>query len=216
MTEKMKSTIIWTVVVAGVIGMVALLAIFGNSGSGGVGHLTRELSVSEHLEGNFGAPLQLVEYSDFQCPACGDTYPLIKRLVQDLPDELVFAYRHFPLRQIHSNANRAAEAAEAAGKQGKFWEMHDMLFNTQEQWSTMDDPSDFFVKLANSIGLEENKFVNDLNSADVADKVDNDYNEATALELQGTPSFYLNGEYLETPGTYDGFKSLLEQHLSTL
>ncbi len=214
MTEKSKSILIWTSVVAGIVGMVVILAMVGNGGSGTTASLSNDVVESENTKGNPFAPLQLVEYSDFQCPACKQMYPVLKRLAQDLPNDLAVTYRHFPLRSIHPNADLAAQASEAAANQDKFWEMHDVIFNTQSQWSGMDDPTEFFTKLANSIGLDQEKFTTDLNSKEVADRVEADYNEASAMRLPGTPSFFLNGQAIQAPSSYEGFKSLIEQTIA--
>src|SRR3989338_2093696 len=106
---------------------------------------------NDWVKGNKEAKVTLIEYSDFQCPACGAYYPVVKQLNEEVGDKIVIAYRNFPLRQVHQNAQIAAQAAEAAGKQGKFWEIHDMLFENQKEWSSYVNAKEIFIKYAQSL-----------------------------------------------------------------
>ena len=139
---------------------------------------------------------------------------MLKQLVEAFPNDVSLTYRHYPLRQIHPNAQLAGQATEAAGNQGKFWEMHDVIFNTQNQWSSLSDPAEFFGQLAESIGLDVAQFQTDLTSDEAEARVDDQYAEATGLRLPGTPSFFLNGTLIEHPGSYAAFKSLVEAELA--
>lgn len=176
--------------------------------------LAEEINELDHGKGNQQAPAVLVEYSDFQCPACAATYPLLKRLSEELPDTLYLVYRHFPLKQIHPNAQPAAEAAEAAAKQGKFWEMHDSLFNTQTDWTGLNNPEEFFINLASSLGLDLETFKTDLRSKETQNRVDRDYKSGIASGIPGTPTFFLNGTRISNPGTYEQFKQLIESTIN--
>lgn len=215
MTESNKSLLLWGSVILGIIALIALLAMFGNSTST-ISDTTLSTKVNEtdHTKGAEYPKITIVEYSDFQCPGCAKSYPMVKQLVEAFPDDVRLIYRHYPLRSIHANAQLSAQASEAGGAQGKFWDMHDMLFNTQSQWSDLDDPTDFFVSLADSLGLDTEKFKMDLTNKTIVSRVDNDFYEANAMKLTGTPSFFLNGLLIDHPGSYAGFKSLIEAELS--
>ena len=151
-------------------------------------------ALESRIKGNIETELSLVEYSDFQCPACGQAAPVVKQLVEDFGDQFSFEYRHYPLRSIHPNAQLGAQAAEAAGVQGKFWEMHDMLFDNQGGWSQSINPKKIFKGYVKELGLNVDRFEFDLESDEVKAKVNNDAKEASLLQLPGTPSFLVNGE----------------------
>ncbi len=158
------------------------------------------IKVSEptsHLKGNLESEIKLVEYSDFQCPACKDAAPQIKALVDQFGDQFQLEYRHFPLRSIHPNAQIAAQAAEAAGMQEKFWEMHDKLFEKQSEWSESFRPKQFFKQYAEEIGINGDRFMFDLESDSIKEIVNAQFDEAIALNLPGTPSFVFNGEQID-------------------
>ncbi len=216
MTESNKSLFLWGGVVLGIIALVALLAMFGNGGPGtGSGtSLGVAVSTDDNAKGANDPRVTIVEYSDFQCPGCASTYPIIKQLVESFSEDVSLVYRHYPLRQIHSNAQLAGQAAEAAGMQGKFWDMHDVLFNTQSQWTNEADATEFFTKLAESIGLDLAQFATDLTSTEAVSLVNEDADDAARLRLPGTPSFFVNGTLIEHPGSYAGFKSLVEAELA--
>lgn len=155
----------------------------------------------------------LVEYADFECPACKAYYPLVKQLQKDYGDKLHFVYRFFPLETIHKNAETSSRAAYAASLQGKFWEMHDKLFDTQDAWGQLADPTDTFVGYAKALGLNTDQFVKDYNSDQARKFVETSYQSALNLGLQGTPSFFLNGKFIENPQGYQPFKDLIDKAL---
>ena len=118
-------------------------------------------------------------------------------------------YRHFPLRQIHPNADAAAQAAEAAGRQGKFWEMADLIFTGQKDWSASDDAKEKFEQYAQQLGLDLTKFKEDGDSSEIKQKIQQDLDSANAMNLSGTPTFFLNGQFIKGPGSYEEFKALV-------
>ncbi|HEY0964505.1 MAG TPA: thioredoxin domain-containing protein [Candidatus Paceibacterota bacterium] len=154
------------------------------------------VEVSEHIKGNPESTVTLVEYSDFQCPACASFHPAVKEVIDQYGDKIRFEYKHYPL-PIHSFAQQAAIAAEAAGQQGKFFEYHDMLFINQKQWSSAAAPGAFFRQYAQELGLDMEKFDRHLKSSVLRDAVRADMSEARELGLTGTPTFFLNGEKME-------------------
>ena len=152
---------------------------------------------SAHEKGNVESDIRLIEYSDFQCPACKAAEPAIAQLLDAYGDQFVLEYRNFPLRQIHPNAQVGAQAAEAAAMQGKFWEMHDLLFENQDEWSQSFNPERYFRQYAKEIGLNVDRFRYDFDSDEVKDRVNADYDEAIALAIPGTPGFVSEGSIVD-------------------
>ncbi len=172
-----------------------------------------EIGEDDWVKGSSQASLTLIEYSDFQCPSCALYVPIMKRLASDFGDDLGIVYRHFPLVQSHRNATPAAKAAEAGGRQGKFWEMHDKLFEKQGDWENERDPKDKFVLYAEELDLDKEKFLEDYQSNQVAEKVDSDLESANLLRLNSTPSFFLNKKKIQNPQGYSAFKELIESEI---
>lgn len=154
-----------------------------------------KIVLSDRTKGNENSKIELIEYSDFQCPACGAYYPYVKQITEEFLGQVRFAYRHFPLRQ-HKNAELAGRAAEAAGKQNKFWEMHDLLFENQQTWSNSDKAEDIFTAFAAKLDLNVEKFGADINSKEVKDKIADDLKSGLSIRVNATPTFILNGKML--------------------
>lgn len=169
----------------------------------------------EWIRGPEDAAITIIEYSDFQCPACGQYYPVLKQLKEEFPNDLRVVYRHFPLRQIHINADISARASEAAGQQGKFWEMHDAIFEAQQEWSNVADPTEIFTGYALQIGIEKEAFLESLNSSTTAAAVSADEATGRSLAVQGTPTFFMNGEKLTNPRSFEDFKKIIEETLNS-
>ena len=160
----------------------------------------------DHHSGNLNAAITLVEYADFECPHCKIAHGLVKRLLKEKGDELHFVFRNFPIRGSHAHAFKAAIAAEAAGKQGKFWEMHDLIFENQDKLN-----ANHLLLLADAIGLDRAQFAKDSKSQEVSNKVETDFEGGIRSGVNGTPAFFLNGSRLLT---YDGtYESLLDAFL---
>ncbi len=140
------------------------------------------------------APVELVEFSDLQCPACASYHPYIMRFLKIYQGKLRFVYRHFPLISIHPQSPLAALAAEAAGKQGRFFEMVELLFEKQKEWGAVREPRPLFIDYAKQLGLDIQKFQEDLFDEELARKVNADLTEAREKGLNSTPSFFINGE----------------------
>ncbi len=177
-----------------------------------------EITISEtdHIRGKQDAKLTIVEFGDYQCPACGVYEPLIRQVTEDNKDILKVVFKHFPLTQIHQNALLGAKAAEAAGLQGKFWEMHEMLFDKQEEWSKGMNARDFILTYATTIGLNTKKFSDDLNSKAIEDKILAELKEGTRLGVQGTPTFFLNGKKIDNPTSLEAFNKLILETAANL
>lgn len=160
---------------------------------------------SDQTKGAADPLITIIEYSDFQCPACKSVSPTLARLVESYPEQVQLVYRHFPLNQIHPNAQKAAEAAEAAGAQGKFWEFHDALFAGQVDWQGLSASAfrDYLVGLAAELELDADQFANDLDNGVYAAYVTASEQEALGLGMPGTPSIILDGQLL--PGVPNDF-----------
>lgn len=165
------------------------------------------------VKGNKESKVVLVEYSDFQCPACAAYYFVLKKLFQEFGNDIQFVYRHFPLRRIHPNSQLAAQASEAAGIQGKFWEMHDMIFENQQEWSrkNRDRAEEIFISYAKRLNLDIERFKDDLNSEKVKDKVNSDYQSGIEAKINATPTFFLNGKKIQNPRSYEEFRNIINQ-----
>lgn len=164
---------------------------------------------TEHIQGQGKSGVTLVEYGDFECPYCGQAYPIIKQAVTNLNDQIYFQFRNFPLQNVHRNAFAASRAAEAAGMQNKFWEMHDALYENQSQWSSLSSPTPYFDKLAQQLGLNTTKFKSDYVSSAVNDLINADIAAGTKLGVQATPTFFLNGK--QTDLQYNGGAAAAEK-----
>jgi protein-disulfide isomerase len=169
------------------------------------------ISDTDHVRGAMDGKVTLVEFGDFQCPACGAYEPLLRKVETDNAKILKVVFRNFPLTQIHQNALIGAKAAEAAGLQGKFWEMHDMLYANQTEWSTGLNARDFILTYATTIGLDTKKFQADLNDKAIEEKILAEYKEGVKLGVAGTPSFFLNGQKIQNPQSPEAFNELIKQ-----
>jgi protein-disulfide isomerase len=150
------------------------------------------------------APVTIVEFSDYQCPFCARSEPLIKDVMKEYPDKVRFVYKHLPLVSIHSNAMGAAQAAVAAGKQGKFWEMHDLLFANQRALQT-DKLKDY----AKDLRLDVAKFEADMSSDEVKSVIRDDMGLSQKVGVRGTPTIFVNGKLVENRSV-DGFKQMID------
>jgi formate-nitrite transporter family protein len=158
--------------------------------------LTPPISAEDHVDGPDRAELELVMYGDFQCPYCTAAFPIVQRVRDQLVGRLLFAFRHFPLREIHPDAERAAEAAEAAAAQGAFWQMHDRMYESRGALSRED-----LISQATELGLDVDRFTTELDSEVHAPRVQRDVDSGLASGVTGTPSFFVGGRLLS--GSFD-------------
>ena len=170
---------------------------------------TVNVSQTDHVRGLPGAKVSVVEFGDFVCPACSAYEPVVEKMLADNVDNVQLVFRHFPLIQIHRNALLGAISAEAAGEQGKFWEMHDILYGRQKEWSEALNARDFIIGYAKELKLDATKFSADLQSSAIEAKVRAEYEEALKLNLQGTPSFFINGKLIDNPASVEAFNKLV-------
>ena len=172
-----------------------------------------KITDQDWTRGNKDSKVILIEYSDFQCPACQFYYKMVDDLVNEFGNHIYFAYRNYPLKQ-HPNAVPAAQAAEAAGVQGKFWEMSDLLFANQKEITALQNPKDKFVEYANNLGLNKDQFLKDYDSSKTKDSIIASGKNADKLKLRGTPSFFLNGKLINNPRDYESFRQLIRDELA--
>ena len=173
------------------------------------GAMNLPLDQTDWTKGSKTPKVTLVEYSDFQCPACGAYYPLVEELFAEYKDRISFTYRHFPLPQ-HQNALPAAYASEAAGAQGKFWEMADMLFKNQSEWSENVTAPTIFEGYAQKLGLDMAKYKTDVSSTSTKARIERGSKSGKLSSLDHTPTFFINGKMATNPKSKEEFKALIE------
>lgn len=152
----------------------------------------------DHIQGPEDAPLTLVEYGDYECPSCGSAYPIVKRVQEKFGKRLRFVFRHFPLSEIHPHAESAAEAAEFAAAQERFWEMHDRLFENQERLSEA-----LYSELAQELGLSPTALREAIEEGKYKDRVRTDLSSGVRSGVNGTPTFFINGTRHDGPVDYE-------------
>ena len=151
---------------------------------------------NDHIKGPYNAGIELVEYGDYQCPHCAAAHPLVKAIERTYSNHLKFVFRHFPLSEVHPYAEAAALAAEAASRQEKFWQMHDMIFENQPSLSIGS-----LLDFAEALDLDMRKFERDIKEQEIAAKVEADFLSGMRSGVNGTPSFFINGQKYN--GIYD-------------
>lgn len=167
--------------------------------------LKPNVSEADHILGNGQADLTIVEYGDYQCPHCGKAHPVIKEMMAELGSQIRFVFRNFPLSEMHPYAKSAALAAEAAALQGKFWEMHDAIFENQ---NSLNDH--WLLDMAQQLELDMDKFRSDLNDESIVDRVEGDFESGMMSGVNGTPTFFVNGQKFDG-GAEDLVQVLREQ-----
>ncbi|MEK9175344.1 MAG: thioredoxin domain-containing protein [Patescibacteria group bacterium] len=214
-SSKFKRISLWAGITVVVVGSVVLMAYIATKPANlTAASLVNPNVTHEWFTGPENAKITLVEYSDFQCPACGAYYPLIKQISEEYKSNVKFVYRHFPLRRIHKNTDITANASEAAGVQGKFWEMHSMIFEHQQDWAEKSNAEEIMIGYAKTLSLDPVRFKNDLNSQEVKDIVEADYQSGIKSQVDSTPTFFLNGQKIQNPKSLEEFKSIIDQAIA--
>ena len=195
-----------------VIGMVAIFAFAGGGGSTADNNSetvdqSKLVRPDSHKIGT--GSVQVVEFGDYQCPACAAAEPNVQKLKQEMGDKITFVYRNFPL-PIHKNAMPAAEAAEAAGAQGKYWEMHTKLFTTQTEWENLPNPVDKFAEYAKELGLDADRLKKEVEENKYVDFINQDKRDGDDVGVSATPTFYVNGKKAES-FDYATLKGMIEE-----
>lgn len=211
-------------ILIGIAGLVliggVLLAIFANPQPKDPGapldtnSLIRE---NNHMTGNKDAKVNIVEFADYQCPACAAAHPIMKRIVDEYKDNpnVNLVFKNFPLDSIHPNARIAAEAAEAAGEQGKYWEMNELLYTNQTQWSENPSPLDIFVGYAQQIGVENiEQFRDSVQIRKYNEIISADMSDGQSVGVNSTPTIFINGQKMENY-QYELLKAKIEEQLNS-
>jgi protein-disulfide isomerase len=156
-------------------------------------------NIADHVFGKKDSKVVFIEYGDFQCPGCGSAYPTVKDVTEKYQGQVAFIFRNFPLTSLHPNAKAAAAAAEAAGLQNKYWEMHNELYANQSSWENLStsERTDFFASYAKNFGLNVNKFKEDMASTKVNQKINYDIAIGKKIGVNATPTLYLNGKAID-------------------
>jgi protein-disulfide isomerase len=192
---------------------------------GGIFFFTREdsteapggeqVAATQNTFGNNTTGVTVEEYGDFECPACSAYFPIVQQIKQDYAEKINFQFRHFPLVQIHPNAMIAARAAEAAGKQGKFWEMHDLLYGQQQSWAGRDNATVIFEDYATQLGLNIDQYKTDAAAKTTLDAINADVRVGQGVGVSATPTFVINGTRIEeTPRSYEDFAKLIDEAIA--
>lgn len=189
----MKNFIIIVIIVAAAIGGGALLKKSSHTVSSG--------TPTNNVLGKGTSGVTLVEYGDFECPGCGAFHPIVKQVTDHYKDEIKFQFINFPLTQIHQNALAAARAGEAASKQGKFWQMHELLYTNQQSWKASADATGEFDGYAAQLGLNMTQYKKDYASAETNAIINADIATGQKLKVTGTPTFFLDGKQIEDNNT---------------
>lgn len=159
-----------------------------------------------------GAKLTIVEFGDYQCPACKLAHPGLKQVVAEHPGQVNFIFRNYPL-PMHANAQPAAKAVEAAAMQGKGWEMHDKLYESQDEWANQSNPLAMFKQYATELGIDAEKMESDMNSSTVNDKISRDIADGNTSGVNATPTLFLNNEFYKGGIGYSDLKAAVEAKL---
>lgn len=203
----------WGVIAAIVLVFVGIY--FVNSGKSDSGSKSSSTgAATNHTLGKGTSGVTLQEFGDYQCPACAQYHPLLKQIVAKYGDTIKFQFSNFPLTSIHPNAFAAARAAEAAGKQNKFWEMNDALYETQSQWAASTDATPAFDQFAKQLGLDAAKFKKDYASSAVNSAINADMAKGNELGVTGTPAFFINGKSVDVKPSVDSLSKVIDEAIA--
>lgn len=200
------------VLVAVIVIFVGLVTFNGNKAEKASGGKTSTAKLTSHIEGKGTSGVTILEYGDYQCPYCQQYAATVKQVKTQYGDKIKFQFRNFPLVSLHHNAFAAARAAEAADQQGKFWEMHDLLYETSnwQAWSEATDPTPFFKQYAGELNLNTAKFSTDFASSKVNDLINADMAEGNKLGITGTPTFFVDGKQTQIANDPSAFQKVLD------
>jgi protein-disulfide isomerase len=166
-----------------------------------------------HFRGPENAKVTLVEFGDYQCPSCKAYHPIVLEALSRYPQQVRLEFHHYPLVSIHGNSMAASLAVEAAGEQGKYWEMHDLVFEHQDEWAKSPNPETDFVALAQRLGLNQNAFMQAMRSPQIQDRVLQDVVRAQKANVEAVPTFFIDGRRQALPPSINAFVDTIESHL---
>ena len=207
-----------------IVGGVFLMTRGGNSSSGS--GISSEILVpsgsyvlggienGEYLASNPSSKVTLVEFGDYECPACVVYHPFVKQVLTEFPGKVNYVFRNYPL-SYHQKALVASYVVEAAGLQNKFWQMHDKVYESSEEWVNSANTEETLLEYAKELGLDSEKLKSDMESDSIKNKIKSDMNDGDLVKLDSTPTFYVNGVKMESlKGNYSDFKSIIQKALS--
>ncbi len=203
-------------ILASIIIIFGAIFFFTSQNNNKSGSTSSSTQPTNHIEGGGSTGVTLVEYGDFECPYCEEYYPIVKQVVADEYSKITFQFRNFPLTSIHPNAFAGARAAEAAGLMGKYWQMHDALYNSSNwrQWSTATNPDPYFYQYAQQLGLNVSQFKTYFASNQVNNMIQADMAAGNKLNIQGTPTFYLDGKQIQVGPSVSQFETLINNAIA--
>jgi protein-disulfide isomerase len=216
----MQSKGFWFIVAAIIAGAAGMIVLANRSSQPPVSTQAdlAHVQPDDHVRGKADASVVLIEYGDLECPACGSYDPFVETLYSEYGDRVAFVFRHFPISSAHPRAVTAARAAEAAGKQGAFFEMVHLMYVQQRSWDSRNnpdlDPSAVFDSFAVGLGLDIDKFRADMSDDSTLDFINAQRDASRQFEVGSTPTFILNGKKLETPRSLEEFRRLLDEALT--
>ncbi len=207
----MKKIFLWLIVILFLVIMVIfmIMAVKGRGTENPTGSLSVPISSNDWIMGSTTSSVQIVEYSDFECPACAYYFNIVDEFMEKEGSTTVaFVYRHFPLSQ-HRNAINASMASEAAGRQGKFWEMYREIFKNQRDWASLQDARGTFSVYAKDIGLDMIRFERDVKDSVLRNKILEHYRSGVSSKITYTPTFFINGQKINNPKSYEELVSIV-------
>jgi protein-disulfide isomerase len=203
---------------------IGIVAFGGKSSNSGSGKSSSGSTPTNHIEGQGKAGVTLVEYGDYQCPYCGQYFPILQQVLTEYGQQIYFQFRNFPLTSLHPNAFAGARAAEAAGLQGKFWQMHDLLYEQNDayynggepsgSWIGATDPTPYFDADARQLGLNLTQFESDYASDTVNNLINADMAAGNKLGIDATPTFYLDGKQVSPGESLTAFQQLINAEIT--
>ena len=200
----------WAVIAVIAIVFIGIFMVGGNKKSDTNSKNSSASGGTQHVTGKGTTGVTLVEFGDYQCPYCGQYFPTVKEVVAKYGDQITFQFKNFPLTSVHQNAFAAARAAEAAGLQGKFWEMNEVLYTNQSAWSEQTDATPIFAQYAQQLGLNVEQFKKDSSSSKVNDLINADMAAGTKLKVTGTPAFFINGKKIDVSNSVESFSKQID------
>lgn len=192
------------VIVAGLIGVFVM---FNKTGTSTTSDATKLVRNDSQKQGS--GSVTMVEFGDYQCPSCGVAHSTVKKLMKEYNGKVTFVFRNFPLETIHKNAMISAKYAEASARQGKFWEMHDKLFESQSEWSELSDPTAKFAEYAKALGMDVEALKNAAADGVISGIIQRDMTDGDELGVTGTPTFFVNGKQVAN-NDYASLKSAID------
>lgn len=205
-----ETKILVGIVIAVIAGLIGLFVVFNKPGSEATTDTSRLVRSDSQKRGS--GSVTLVEFGDYQCPSCGAAHPTVQKIMSEYDGKVTFVFRNFPLETIHKNAMVAAKYAEASARQGKFWEMHDKLYETQDEWSDLSDPTTKFAEYATALGMDATALKNAAADGTISAMINRDMDDGNALGVSGTPTFYVNGKTVAN-NDYNSLKSAIDSAL---